>query len=123
MHQLPMLEQIFYPLQMGGEKRVLREGTAVRAVGKDGAEVTFPFPEGNTLLLHSLLSCMGSAHRDEDTGQNAAAFSSPSQTVPPWCHGCQHIPKPQCHVSQCANIPQGSPCTLAGHSPLYRWGN
>lgn len=94
MHQLPMLEQILHSLQTGGEKRVLRGGTTVRAVGKDGTEVTFPSRGGSIVLLHSLLSCVGSAHREEDTGQNPAAFSSPSQLVPPWCPGCQHVPKP-----------------------------
>lgn len=71
----------------------------MRAVGKDGTEVAFSFHEGSILLLHSLLSCMGRAHRVEDTGQNPAAFSSPSQMVPPWCCGCQHIPSPNvmCH--------------------------
>lgn len=69
-------------------------GTTVRAMGKDGTEVTFSFHEGSILLLHSLLSCMGSAHREEDMGQIPAAFSSPSQIVPSWCWGCQHIPKP-----------------------------
>lgn len=91
---------------------MLRGGTTVRAVGKDGTEVTFSFHEGRILLLHSLLSWMGRAHGEEDMRQNPAAFSSPSQMVRPWCCGCQHIPKPYCHVSQCANIPWCSPAYL-----------